>query len=170
VGEKRNPHPNLVLRGSDSGSGHEYKNTPEPAPVRYKTHKLDSGSGHEYKNTLKPALVTYKTHKLPKTRTETGSLCSLVFRSVTPQQAHGRPPVSDSHIEFARPSQVSIPSSSRRTCRWVVVAVSCSLERAGVQFLSAGLRDWAITCRRFFSSAPLSPSIFFCQHGCDSVL
>jgi hypothetical protein len=105
VGEKRNPHPNLVLRGSDSGSGHEYKNTLEPAPVRYKTHKLGSDSGHEYKNTPKPAPVTYKTHKLPKTRTETGSLCSLVFRSVTPQQAHGRPPVSDSHrIRAPKPS------------------------------------------------------------------
>jgi hypothetical protein len=97
-----------------------------------------------------------------------GSLCSL-GDSAAGARTHGRPPVSDSRVEFARPGQVSIPSSSRRACRWVVVAVSSPLEHAGVRFLSAGLRIWAITCRRFFSSAPLSPPIF-CQRGCYLVL
>jgi hypothetical protein len=38
AGEKRNPHPNPVLRGS--GSGHGCKNAPEPAPVGCKTRGL----------------------------------------------------------------------------------------------------------------------------------
>jgi hypothetical protein len=40
AGEKQNPHPNPVLRGSGSGLDHGCKNTPEPAPVGCKTHGL----------------------------------------------------------------------------------------------------------------------------------
>jgi hypothetical protein len=40
AGEKQNPHPNPVLRGSGLGLGHGCKNAPEPTPVGCKTHGL----------------------------------------------------------------------------------------------------------------------------------
>jgi hypothetical protein len=40
AGEKRNLHPNPILRGLGSGSGHGCKNAPEPAPVGCKTRGL----------------------------------------------------------------------------------------------------------------------------------
>jgi hypothetical protein len=63
AGEKRNPHPNPVLRESGSGSGHGCKNAPEPAPVRCKC----------------------KTRELPETRTRTAIPSQQHF---TEQAAH----------------------------------------------------------------------------------
>jgi hypothetical protein len=49
VGEKRNPHLNLVLHRSGSNLSHEYKNIPEPTPVECKTRELpETQTRHPY--------------------------------------------------------------------------------------------------------------------------